>query len=176
MKKLITTIVGALFAVFILAVSPVNSLAAEVKEIDVPEITEFESMFTVRGVFLGAMSAIRGVPGAGLPWTLGSVNGELRINGDLSIDVMGLVLANDPMVPENLRLTNPVAYFRAIVSCKSTDALGKVTTVNTMTDLFPATMTGDAEIDALLYLPDPCVAPVIFVTSPEGAWFAVTGR
>jgi len=54
--------------------------------------------------------------------------------------------------------------------------MGSVVTVNTSTDQYPATMTGDAKIEAMLHLPDPCVAPIIFVTSPSGEWFAVTGR
>jgi len=54
--------------------------------------------------------------------------------------------------------------------------MGSVVPVNTSTDQYPATMTGDAKIEAMLHLPYPCVAPIIFVTSPSGAWFAVTGR
>ena len=34
---------------------------------------------------------------------------------------------------------------------------------------------GDAEIEAKLDLPNPCIAPIIFVTSPTGSWFSVTG-
>jgi hypothetical protein len=34
---------------------------------------------------------------------------------------------------------------------------------------------GNAEIEAQLTLPQPCIAPLIFVTSPGGAWFAATG-
>lgn len=176
MKRLIAAVMGAVFALFVLAVSPVNSLAASDETVQVMTITKFDSMFTVKGAFLGAAYAIRGVPGADLPWTLGSVQGELKTDGALLIDVRGLVLADDPMVPENLRLTNPVAYFMGIVSCKSLDGLGNVVTVNTSTGQFPATMAGDAKIEAMLHLPHPCVAPIIFVTSPTGAWFAVTGR
>ena len=40
----------------------------------------------------------------------------------------------------------------------------------------PATMTGNAEIDAKVALPSPCFAPIVFVTSGGGNWFAVTGR
>lgn len=49
-----------------------------------------------------------------------------------------------------------------------------------MTDAFPATQGfaseggGNAKIEADLALPQPCLAPIIFVTSPGGAWFAVT--
>jgi len=51
-----------------------------------------------------------------------------------------------------------------------------------MTGLFPATTGaaaeggGNADIEADLVLPQPCIAPIVFVTSPTGAWFATTGR
>jgi hypothetical protein len=63
---------------------------------------------------------IRGVNGGGLPWVLDEAHGRLRANGRLKIEVKGLVLANQVPVPENLRGTNPVASFKAIVSCLST--------------------------------------------------------
>jgi hypothetical protein len=37
--------------------------------------------------------------------------------------------------------------------------------------LAPAALAGDK----VLELPSPCLAPIVFVTSPGGAWFAVTG-
>jgi hypothetical protein len=40
---------------------------------------------------------------------------------------------------------------------------------------FPASATGDADINATVSLPSPCIAPIVFVTSPGGAWFAATG-
>jgi hypothetical protein len=51
-----------------------------------------------------------------------------------------------------------------------------------MTDLFPATAGfgtadgGDASIEAHITLSNPCIAPIVFVGSPGGAWFAVTGN
>lgn len=172
MKRLIAALMGAVFALFVLAVSATNSQAAT----EVATVTEFDIMAPVKGAFLGAAHPVRGVPGAGLPWTIGSVSGHLKADGSLLIDVRGLVLADDPMVPAEKRLTNPVANFMGIVSCKSMDMLGKVVTVNTSTDQFPATMEGDSKIEAMLHLPYPCVAPVVFVTTPEGYWLAVSGR
>jgi hypothetical protein len=49
-------------------------------------------------------------------------------------------------------------------------------TANVETGLVPATTTGNAEIEATVNLPSPCFAPIVFVTSPTGSWFAVTGR
>ena len=39
----------------------------------------------------------------------------------------------------------------------------------------PATTGGDFETEAALGLPSPCIAPIVFVTSPGGAWLAATG-
>ena len=43
------------------------------------------------------------------------------------------------------------------------------------TDPFPASPTGDAQVKADVTLPEPCFAPIVFVTSPTNQWFAVTG-
>jgi hypothetical protein len=48
--------------------------------------------------------------------------------------------------------------------------------MNVSTDPVPATMTGNAEIDAKVALQSPCFASIVFVTSGTGNWFAVTGR
>ena len=70
---------------------------------------------------------------------------------------------------------NPSAAFRAAVSCLTNDAT-TVSTVNLVTEQFPATPTGDSEIDADVSLPSPCVAPIVFVMNAAGtSWFAVTG-
>ena len=47
--------------------------------------------------------------------------------------------------------------------------------MNVTTGDFPSTMGGDSEIEAALELPSPCIAPIVFVTSPGGAWFGATG-
>ena len=52
----------------------------------------------------------------------------------------------------------------------------KIGTVNITTAGFPATRSGDSDIDAFVTLPEQCVAPIIFVMSgSEDKWFAVTG-
>jgi hypothetical protein len=51
--------------------------------------------------------------------------------------------------------------------------------VNLATAPVPASSDGDATIKATVELPDPCVAPIVFVTSGTGPapgnWFAATG-
>ncbi len=104
---------------------------------------------------------------------LTSASGKLRSNGLLTLEVEGLVLAEGPNAG-----SNPIAEFRATVSCLTTGGVID----NETTGLFPATTGpavsggGDAQIEAKLTLPQPCIAPIIFVTSPSGAWFAATGR
>jgi len=72
---------------------------------------------------------------------------------------------------------NPAASFRAIVSCLT----GAGGTENVMTDPFPATTGpasaggGNSQIEADVTLPQPCIAPIVFVASATGSWFAATG-
>jgi hypothetical protein len=133
-------------------------------------------MFGDHALFIGSAGSVGGVPAAGLPWMIRSVQGDLDVDGELTIDVDGLVLANAPAVPPSLRGTNPVPFFAAVVSC-TTAAHGVIATDNVTTLNFPATMPGgNAHIDQRLTLPHPCVAPIVMVTVPGGsAWFVETG-
>lgn len=137
-----------------------------------PKILEFDTMVGTPAAFTGATNAIRGVPGGGLPWRIASGTGELTAAGDLEVKVRGLVLDAGANAG-----SNPSATFRAIVSCLNANA----ETVNVTTAPFPATTGpastggGNAKIEASLTLPTPCLAPIVFVTSAGGSWFAVTG-
>lgn len=161
MKKLVTV----LAAVVVVAAIGVT---AAVSSGDGRTVLKFETMAPVVPPYTGPTNAIRGVNGGGLPWKLVSAEGRLRADGRLSIEVEGLVLVSTG--------ANPSPTFRGVVNCLSSDATGTPTTVNVSTDPVPATSTGDAEIDARLALPSPCFAPIVFVTSGGGNWFAVTGR
>ncbi len=132
-----------------------------------PKILEFDTMVGIPQAFTGTQNPIRGINGGGLPWTLTSASGELKASGRLEVKVRGLVLAAGPNAG-----TNPIPSFRAIVSCLASD--GSI--VNLTTDPFPATTTGNAKIEATVDLPHPCIAPIVFVTSPGSAWFAATGN
>ena len=91
------------------------------------------------------------------------------------MEVEGLVLARRAPVPAALQGTNPIAQFKAIVSCLTTTS-GAATTTNVATPLVSASPGGDAEIDTAVDLPSPCFAPIVFVTTSGGAWLAVSGR
>ena len=139
-----------------------------------PKVLKFNTMIGIPAGLTGAQSPVplRGINGGGIPWAIADASGELRANGHLEISVQGLVLAAGANAG-----SNPIASFRGLVSCVNSDG----TFTNVLTDLFPATTGlastggGNAEIEADLTLPQPCIAPIIFVTSPTGAWFAATG-
>jgi len=126
--------------------------------------------------YTGTANPIRGVDGGGLPWELTSGNANLRADGQLHVRVQGLVLARRAPVPANLQGTMPFAQLRAIVSCLTTPDGLTATTDNVSTELFDVTPGGDGHLDTSVALPAPCFAPIVFVTAPTGAWFAITGR
>jgi hypothetical protein len=106
---------------------------------------------------------IRGINGGGAPWVVDVAKGSLSEDGDLEITVRGLVLRNTG--------ENPSANFRGVASCLAGGGeIVNVSTAAVLTDL-----TGDADIEEKLILPNPCFAPVILVVGASGNWFAVTG-
>jgi hypothetical protein len=138
-------------------------------------ILKFDTMTPVTGPYVGSVNPIRTVPGGGLPWMISAGTGSLKSDGHLLVHVRGLVFADQPPVPPALQGTNPIPDFRAIVSCQSIAAGGTATITNVSTAQFPASTAGNSDINATVSLPHPCIAPIVFVTSPGGAWFAATG-
>jgi hypothetical protein len=138
---------------------------------------EFTGMIGVPRPYTGATNSIRGIPGGGLPWVIASSTGELKSTGKLEIVVRGLVIdPKDPAaIARGVAGTNPSPNFIAIVSCLSKEAAGLPTTLNVSSAPFPASLQGNAVIETTLMLPSPCIAPIIFVASPGGSWFASTG-
>lgn len=169
MKKLLLVSISMILLSVFFAGSASPATAKE------PKILEFDTMVGVPSTLTGsqASTAFRGVNAGGLPWTLTSAHGELKASGELEVEIVGLVFAAGPNTG-----ANTVASFRAIVSCVKSDG----TIENILTEAFPATTGpaasggGNAKIETIVALPDPCFAPVVFVTSPGGAWFAVTGN
>jgi hypothetical protein len=137
-------------------------------------ILAFDRMATVVEPLTGSAHPVRGLNGGGLPWELASGRGELRADGRLEVDVRGLVLAPRDPVPPPMHGTNPVGQFRGAVNCLTPEAPDAGETV--LTDPVAATPEGNARIEARLTLPEPCIAPIVFVTAASGAWFATTGR
>jgi hypothetical protein len=138
-------------------------------------LLSFRTMYGVDGPFVGS-DVIRGIVGDDLPWEVGHfVNGSLTTDGHLKIIVRGLVFPDKDPVPVNKRGINDEPNFRGLVSCL-TEVGDTVQAVSVATPGFPATATGNSNIDAIIALPNPCVAPIIFVTGEDpNKWFAVTG-
>lgn len=105
--------------------------------------------------------ALFGVSGGGAPWMIEDGRAKLFEDGRLHVEVEGLLLLNG---------TNPIRTGRAIVACGGAAVAS--------TDAVPFSTTGDAEVNAVVSLPDPCLAPAVFfagVTAGGDRWFAVTG-
>lgn len=161
-------------AVLLAALAPATNAAASANDTGTSTVIAFKTMAPVEEPFTGSDNAIRGVPGGGLPWELDRAKGELTDSGRVRVKVDGLVLARRAPVPEDLQGTNPIPEYKVVVSCL-TSRDGEAATVNVSTETAPASTTGDAKIHGTVELPSPCVAPIVFVTAPSGAWFASTG-
>ena len=175
MRK-ISWLLAAIGGAALVSVAAVQGVAASA-EPGPATVLKFDTMTPVTGPYVGTPNPVRGVPGGGLPWVLTAGTGSLKRDGHLLVKVRGLVLANQPSVPAALRGTNPFPDFRAIVSCQSIGAGDTATVANISTGDFKADTAGDSRIDARVSLPQPCIAPIVFVTGPTGVgvWFAVTG-
>ena len=135
----------------------------------------FGKMFGVDGAFVGDVNPVDDIPGDELPWEIAFARGRLSTDGDLFLFVRGVVFKDDPSVPAELRGINDETEFRAAVSCL-TEQNGQVVRSNVTTQGFPANAQGDSLIHAHVTLPDPCIAPAVFVLAgSEDKWFAVTG-
>lgn len=183
MKRTLTYLISGLFLVFPLFLDGPDASAASEKgglaKMNRATVLDFETMVGVDGPFLGVINPIRGINGGGLPWVMDEAEGSLRADGKLTIKVRGLIIPDT--APSPVAGTNPAPFFLAALSCLTTDGGMNILTSNAFTTPAETTMlgdprNGDANIKAMVTLPSPCIAPIIFVTSPGGAWFAVTGN
>jgi hypothetical protein len=167
MKRRFFSTAAALTVVAILGVAFAGAAGAKTNR-----VLAFDVMTPVVAPYTGPANPIRGINGGGVPWQLASGKGWLTAGGHLKVEVEGLVLASTH--------SNPIGSFKAIVSCQ-TVVDGAAQVVNVATGTFPATTGfasaggGNADIEAQLTLPQPCIAPIVFVTSAGGSWFAATG-
>jgi len=159
-----------------LAISLVLSTGAAASAAGNATVLRFGTMYGVDGPFLGSTNAIRGVSGDNLPWEIPRVQGLLTADGRLIVTVKGLVFKSEDPVPPDLQGINDAPEFRALVSCLTETPQDTVVVENVTTQGFPATRSGDSFINEKLDLPNPCVAPIVFILpGDEDDWFAVTG-
>ena len=154
-RKLLVAVVGAM--------SLVGATGVGVSAHEGGTLVEFESMTPVTGAAVGVLNN-RGIKGGGAPWVIRSGRGEVDRNGNVRVRVKGLVI---PVAPFNG--TNPVASFKATVSCLTPTGV-----VNVSTGPFPANTAGDSRINGTVALPSRCNHPIVFVVSPGGSWFAMS--
>jgi hypothetical protein len=169
-----------LVSTLLVAVLFTPALSAGARDTDSAKVLEFDTMAPVSGPFVGAANPIRGFAGGGLPWVIASGSGELSAGGALEVRVRGLVLdpADPGVIAAGLAGVNPFNQFAVFVSCLTNADPQQGTPV--FAGLFPATRTGDMKAETHITLPRPCVAPIVFVTSPatsrtSARWFATTG-
>src|SRR5260370_19462666 len=107
----------------------------------------------------------RGIAAGGAPWVITSGSGTVDHQGNVSVQVTGLIIPNPPLG------FNPITNFSATVSCITPDGVMNVTT-----GPFAANRAGDSTIKATVDLPHPCKSPEAFVrfTKSNGVfvWFA----
>ncbi len=167
MRKMLVASVVLLFAGCIYA----GSARAQMPDNAAVPILTWSTMVPVTGPYVGSANPIRGIPGGGLAWTISGASGTLMSNGALKLRTHGLVFAEGSNAG-----TNTIPFFRAEVSCRSINGSGGADTVNLLTDAFPADSMGNSTINTHVNLPTPCIAPIVFVSSLSGAWFAATGH
>ena len=168
MRKAVLAVIG------LAAVAALMVPALGLGSADGRKVLDAKVLGPVSEPYTGPTNAVRGVPGGGFPWVIGGASADLRADGRLHVEVEGLVLARRAPVPADVQGTNPVPRFGAIVSCLTTVG-GAATTANLATSTVPASSAGDAELDTTVNLTSPCFAPIVFVTTPGGAWLAVSG-
>lgn len=174
MKKLFIVTIATMLVLSVFFVSGSVSSASA----DESKILEFNTMVGVPRPFTrNNGNAIRGIDGGGLPWVIEFGKGKLSPSGKVDVLVKGLVFdPNDQgAIDAGVAGRNTVPNFKVIVSCFSKDENGNMTIVNVETGLFPADEAGNAHIKDTIDLPQPCIAPILFVTSPTNLWFASTG-
>jgi hypothetical protein len=103
-----------------------------------------------------------GLVRGGAPWVISDGTARLRADGDLTVEVEGLIIP--------ARGGNPLATLSATVVCNGKDRL--------MTAPVPFSAAGDARIDTRVSLPERCLAPAVLLNplSNGGTYIAATGR
>lgn len=113
--------------------------------------------------------AIGDVPSCGKVWKLASGSAELKKDGDLEVEVKGLVL-NDASTGTSNGTPDGVDGVAAAVVCGGKQAA--------QTDVVPLSKEGDAKVKAKVTVPGDCATPIIVLREryegKVGGWLAAT--
>ena len=129
-------------------------------------------MIGVPAALTGPANPVRGLPGGGVPWTIGASEVEVTASGKVEVSFQDLWFAAGPNIGKNT-----VASMKVVVSCLTSTGA----TVNVSTEAFPVTVAtatdpgGDGMIETRVALPAPCIAPIVFVATTTDRWLAVNG-
>jgi len=115
-------------------------------------LVQFDSMTGVTQAQTNTFND-RGIQAGGAPWVITSGTGEVDRQGNLEVQVSGLIIPI--LTPPH----NPVPSFTAVVSCLTP---GGVAT-NVLTGPVGTGSTGDAMFATQVALPHPCKSPEVFV-------------
>src|SRR5262245_4692939 len=182
-KGLVSVLILVVSAGFAFAGNPLKNTTKSFKSESAPSqelhsgntLIAFDKMYGVDGPSLDVPFPVGGILGDELPWEIRSAQGRLDTDGHLTLKVRGLVFTHDDEVPADLQGTNDEPQFRAAVACVTEEG-ESLTTKTVISSGFTATPSGNATIKTTLELPNPCIAPVVFVLAgSEEKWFAVTG-
>lgn len=118
-------------------------------------------------------TAIGGVNACGKRWKLKSGEVDLERDGDLEVEIKGLVL-DDPSTGESNGTPDGVTHVVAALVCGGSG--GKVVAES---DRFALGKNGHVEFETKLRMPGDCKAPVVLIREvwegKLGGWLAVTG-
>ena len=169
MKSRVRVIAGAALALAVIGGTAGITLARDNDH----TVYRADIMAGVTPPYTGAANPIRGINGGGAPWVIADSEIRVRTSGRVDVEVEGLVIG--PGGPAAFVGINPVANQKVIVSCLSIDAAGAPTTVNASSETFTVDPAGNADARVHVDLPSPCIAPIVFVASAGGSWFAASG-
>lgn len=118
-------------------------------------------------------TSIGGVNSCGKIWKLKSGEVELGRNGEIEVELRGLVL-NDATTGEFNGTADGVTQVVVSLVCGGSKA-----SVVAESDRFPLSKDGRADIETKLRLPGQCIAPIVLVREiwdgKVGGWLAATG-
>lgn len=118
-------------------------------------------------------TAIGGVKSCGKVWKIRSGEVDLDRDGDLEVEIKGLVL-DDASTGESNGTADGVTHVVAALVCG-----GSGGSVVAESDRFPLSKSGTANFETKLKLPGQCIAPVLLIREvwegKVGGWLAVTG-
>ena len=124
------------------------------------------------GKLLGLPAAgmpLRGVGGGGAPWVVADSEVELDSNGELEVEVEGLLITGTGSSPPD-GTTGPVTSIWASLTCEGGG-------VFTSTSGAPLNANGDAELETTIPIPPSCLGPIVLIRANTGMgpWIAASG-